>query len=91
MAAVNPAFYDTFKAQLGARLYAIANEETSVTRHAERAAIARHVLADWDGALQQLLCVYTSNFQGAAEDAMTVGTNLDIVLDTFARLAVWGP
>lgn len=89
MTEVSPAFYDTFKAVLGGRLATIATEATSVTRHTERAAIAKHILQDWDGSVRQLLSVYTSNFQGAAEDASTVGTNLDLVLDIFARLTVW--
>lgn len=89
MAEVSPAFYDTFKAVLGGRLATIANEGTGVTRHTERAAMAKHVLQDWDGSVRQLLSVYTSNFQGAAEDAATIGANLDLVLDIMARLTVW--
>jgi hypothetical protein len=85
------AFYATFKSTVGQRAYAIANEVGTTPRHAERLAVAKHILQDWDGAVQQLLSVYLSNFVGAAEDAGTVGTNLDAVIDTMARAGAWGP
>lgn len=89
MAEVGQAFYGTFAAVLGGRIAAIANEAANANLHGARAAIAKHILQDWDGSVRQLLSVYTNNFQGAAEDAATVGANLDIVLDVYARLGVW--
>lgn len=89
MAEVSQAFYGTFASVLGSRLAAIANEASNANLHAARAAIAKHILQDWDGSVRQLLSVYTSNFQGAGEDAATIGANLDVVLDVYARLTVW--
>jgi len=91
MADVSPDFYSILKRNLGGRLRAIAVEASGAALHAERAAIARHILEDWDGAVRQILSVYISNFAGGAEDDATVTANLDLVLDTMAKVGVWGP